>query len=50
MKVGGPHGEEFGFTEPIPSDASKAVMVAVTWNKAQAKLYLNGELAASKSI
>ena len=49
VKLKGPFPKDIIFKEPIPhSDLPAALYVVVTW-KDEVKLYLNGELVASKA-
>ena len=50
VHVNGPYGEVFKFENKLPPDATRAVMVAVTWNKTSATLYINGDPEQTKNL
>ena len=47
LKIHGPFGQQFSFSEPIPKCGENGLSVGITWKDSKLKLYLNGKLADS---
>ncbi len=45
VRISGPFRQQFLFRRPVPASTDTGVVVAITWQAGEVKLYLNGELA-----